>query len=41
MNVTGIIRCKCGWKGIAESTLFKTDGKCPKCEKMIDSSYGK
>jgi uncharacterized Zn finger protein (UPF0148 family) len=30
-----MVGCSCGWKG-CKSTLYKTDGYCPKCGRMLD-----
>lgn len=32
-----IVGCSCGWKGV-KSTLYKTDGTCPKCGKLLSTS---
>jgi len=37
--MTGVVRCACGHKFIAEVTLSKTGGTCPKCGALWDDSY--
>ncbi len=32
-----MVGCSCGWKGV-KSTLYKTNGNCPKCGKILSKS---
>lgn len=36
--ITGVMRCSCGLKFVAETTLSKTNGLCPKCGRVYDDS---
>jgi hypothetical protein len=32
-----IVGCPCGWKG-CKSTLYKTEGRCPVCKKLLSKT---